>query len=263
MTWTSFAQKKIGDAMLGDAAFPTLTGMWLALLASNPGENGSLASEVALTRQRMDTAMAAFSSTLGTTSNTSAITYPVPASTLTFSHVAMVDAATGGNAWWYEALPFPITKNSGEVAPSFQAGAVTIAIALDSLTAYAAKTIGDAILAKATFPTIAAMYQGLFTGNPTSAGLTASEVFGGGYARQNVSAALPAIDAASGVTQSSGLLVYPTPTGPWGNVAYVGWMDALAGGNMWARDQLPTQRSLIAGSAPPQFPAGSILFQLD
>lgn len=263
MSWTSYAQKKIGDAMLGDAAFPTLTGMWLALLASNPGESGSLTSEVALTRQRMDTAMAAFSSTLGTTSNSSAITYGTPASTFTIAYVAMVDASSGGNVWWYEQLPFPIVKNSGEVAPSFQIGAITLAIGLDFLTAYAAKQIGDAILLKSTFPTIAAMWQGLFTANPTSAGLLTSEVTGGSYARQNVSLALPAIDSTTGIVQSNALVTYPTPTAPWGSIAYVGWMDASLGGNMWARDQLPTQRNIIAGSAAPQFAAGSILFQLD
>lgn len=72
---------------------------------------------------------AASSGTNGTTSNNAAITFPAP--TANWGKVVgfrVWDSATGGNALIYQALTTEKTINSGDAAPVFNAGSLTIQI---------------------------------------------------------------------------------------------------------------------------------------
>jgi hypothetical protein len=61
-----------------------------------------------------------------TTSNNGAITYPAPSANWgTILGMASYDAPTGGNLLWYAPLSTSKTVNSGDVAPSFGAAALT------------------------------------------------------------------------------------------------------------------------------------------
>lgn len=75
------------------------------------------------------TASSNSSGSSGTTSNNNALTYPAPTanwgSVTTF---CIFDSSTGGNLLYYAALTTPKTINSGDAAPSFAAGALTITL---------------------------------------------------------------------------------------------------------------------------------------
>lgn len=71
----------------------------------------------------------ASSGTGGTTSNNAAITFPAP--TAAWGQVVSFrvwDAASGGNAWICQTLTTAKTINSGDAAPVFNAGSLTIQI---------------------------------------------------------------------------------------------------------------------------------------
>lgn len=64
----------------------------------------------------------------GTTSNTNAITFsPAPTANWgTINGIGIFDASTSGNLLFWAPLTTPKTVNSGDPAPSFSAGALTI-----------------------------------------------------------------------------------------------------------------------------------------
>jgi hypothetical protein len=67
--------------------------------------------------------------TSGTTSNSSAITFPAPTANWgTVTHFGIFDASTSGNMLLCQALTVSKTINNGDAAPSFAAGALTIQI---------------------------------------------------------------------------------------------------------------------------------------
>lgn len=69
----------------------------------------------------------ASSGTGGQTSNNAAITFPSPtASWGTVSHFGIFDASTAGNMWVCQALTASKNVNSGDSAPAFNAGALTV-----------------------------------------------------------------------------------------------------------------------------------------
>lgn len=69
------------------------------------------------------------SGSTGTTSNNNAITFAAPTANWgTITYFCLYDASSGGNELIYAALTTPKTVNSGDAAPSFAAGALTITI---------------------------------------------------------------------------------------------------------------------------------------
>lgn len=66
----------------------------------------------------------------GTTANASIITFPVPSANWgTVTHFGIFDAASGGNLLIWDALTTPRTIASGDPAPTFQVGALQVAVA--------------------------------------------------------------------------------------------------------------------------------------
>lgn len=75
------------------------------------------------------TASSNSSGSSGTTSNNAAITFPAPTANWgSITTFCVWDASSGGNLYYYAALTTPKTVNSGDAAPSFAAGALTITI---------------------------------------------------------------------------------------------------------------------------------------
>lgn len=95
-------------------------------------------------------------------------------------------------------------------------------------TNYLANKLIDHLTGTADFIAPGAFYVGLFTDNPTDAGLTASEVVGGSYSRIIISFGA----AASRQALSDAIAQFPEALEPWGIVTHYGVMDAVAAGNM-------------------------------
>lgn len=72
---------------------------------------------------------AASSGTTGTTSNNVAITFPTPSAGWgTVTHFGIFDAASSGNMLYWGTLTVSKAINSGDQAPVFNAGALTVQV---------------------------------------------------------------------------------------------------------------------------------------
>ena len=87
-------------------------------------------------------------------------------------------------------------------------------------------------------------YVSLHTANPTDAG-TGTEVSGGSYAR--TAASFATASGTSGLVASDADVTFPTATGTWGVVGWIGLWDASTGGNMLYHTALDATKTVDAG----------------
>jgi hypothetical protein len=88
----------------------------------------------------------------------------------------------------------------------------------------------------------AAVYVGLYTTDPTDAN-TGTEVSGGSYARVAVTMGAPS----NGVSTNSAAVTFPTATGTWGTVGWIGILDASTSGNLLYHTPLDASKSITSG----------------
>lgn len=143
---TDYAENKIVDALMRGQAIGTPATWYVGLMtAASSCETGSVTevstsgtnyARVAVTAgltQWAGTQSAgsttASSGTGGQTSNNAAITFGAPSGNWgSVTHFGIWDASTSGNLWICQSLTTAKTINSGDAAPSFSAGALTITI---------------------------------------------------------------------------------------------------------------------------------------
>ena len=87
-------------------------------------------------------------------------------------------------------------------------------------------------------------YVSLHTANPTDAG-TGTEVSGGSYAR--TASSFATASGTSGLVASDADITFPTDTGTWGVVGWIGLWDASTGGNMLYHTALDATKTVDAG----------------
>lgn len=142
--WTNYAENKIIDAVLRAQSLGAPATWYVALFTSDPTETGAAGTEVSggsYARVAVTASLANFagtqsagstsasSGTGGTTSNNGAVTFPAPSANWgSVTHIALMDASSGGNAWIYGPLTTPKTVNNGDPAPSFAAAALSFQI---------------------------------------------------------------------------------------------------------------------------------------
>lgn len=107
-----------------------------------------------------------------------------------------------------------------------------------------------------TFTAPSTIYIALYTSDPTDAD-TGTEVSGGSYARQSVTFAAPS----NGVSASNATVTFPTATGSWGTVAYIGLRDASTAGNLLYHTPLDTSKTVGSGDVF-QIQSGSLTVTL-
>ena len=100
----------------------------------------------------------------------------------------------------------------------------------------------NATLRNTTYTSVATVYVSLWTTDPTDAG-SGTEVSGGSYARTAVTFAAPS----NGVTTNSADDTFPTATGTWGTVGWIGINDALSSGNLLYHTPLDTSKTVTSG----------------
>lgn len=138
---TNFAENKIVDALLRGQALGAPAALHFALFtAAADAEAGTLTevtggsyARVAITASLANFAgtqgagtTVASTGTGGQTSNNVAITFPAPTANWgTVTHMAVMDASSGGNAWIVRALTASKTINNGDAAPSFPIASFT------------------------------------------------------------------------------------------------------------------------------------------
>ena len=100
------------------------------------------------------------------------------------------------------------------------------------------------------------LYVGLYTTDPGEDN-TGTEVTGGSYARQTA-----AFTITNNAASNTAAIEFPTATGSWGTVAYVGVSDALSGGNLLASGALTVSKTISSGDVF-RIPAGDLDITLD
>lgn len=107
----------------------------VALYTAAPGEAGggtevSGGSYARVQRDPLDANWTAPDTTGGLTDNVAALTFPAPTANWgSITHMAILDATSGGNFLIYGALTTAKTVNNGDPAPAFAIGALDVTFA--------------------------------------------------------------------------------------------------------------------------------------
>lgn len=111
---STYLKQAVIKAALGEATFPSISNVYLALYQTNPtvDDTGSEVSGGSYARQQLSFANASGGSKV---SNTSESFTNMPASTVT--HWGIRDASSGGNLLYFGAFDLPIELNAGNTLP--------------------------------------------------------------------------------------------------------------------------------------------------
>ena len=107
---------------------------------------------------------------------------------------------------------------------------------------YLENALINATLRATTYTSPATVYVSLWTSDPTDAG-SGTEVSGGSYARTAVTFGAPS----DGVTTNNADVTFPTATGSWGTVGWIGINDAATSGNLLYHTALDTSKQIDSG----------------
>jgi hypothetical protein len=113
---------------------------------------------------------------------------------------------------------------------------------MSEMANYLENALINATLRGTTFTAVATPYIALYTTDPTDAD-TGTEVTGGSYARTAVTMGAPS----DGVSTNSADVTFPTATGTWGTVGWIGIRDASTGGNLLYHTPLDVSKSITSG----------------
>lgn len=107
---------------------------------------------------------------------------------------------------------------------------------------YLENALVNVTLRGTAFTAISTPYVALFTSDPTDAG-TGTEVSGGSYARQSATFGSPS----NGASVTTADITFPTATGSWGTVGWIGIYDASTSGNLLYHTPLDTAKAIDTG----------------
>jgi hypothetical protein len=139
---TNYLENYLIDHLFRTRTFAKPSAVYVALFTSAPSDTGG-GTEVtggSYARKDVSPADATWTATQGgssgnstgtngQTTNVAAITFPLPTADWgTVTHFALMDASTGGNMLIWDQLTAPRTILSGDPAPEFSAGALSITI---------------------------------------------------------------------------------------------------------------------------------------
>lgn len=143
-----------------------------------------------------------------------------------------------------------------------------------ALSDYAENKLIDAVLRGQALGAPATGYIRLDTTTCTDAG-PGTEVTGGAYARQAVTASLAnwagtqgagttvASTGTSGTTSNNTVITFPESTAAWGNLQSVKYTDAVSAGNTWFCIDLTTPFNVSAAGVTVKFNPGTLQLQFD
>jgi len=113
---------------------------------------------------------------------------------------------------------------------------------MSAMSDYLENKVLDHVLGTTSYTMPATVYIGLSTAsfNDDNSG---TEISGGSYARQSI-----AFDAAaSGTTDNTSAVDFPTATASWGTVSHYGLFDASSGGNLLIHGAFTASKAVASG----------------
>lgn len=133
--FSDYAEDKIRQFWWRTGTPTKPTALYHALFTAAPGETGggtevSASGYARVNLAPLDANWTAPDTTGGLTDNASAITFGTPGANWgSVSHIAQIDASSGGNYIVSGALTTPKTVNNGDPAPAVAIGALDITVA--------------------------------------------------------------------------------------------------------------------------------------
>ena len=281
---TNFAENALVDFIRGQSL--TLPASWYFALCSSADDTG--ATEVTGTgyaRVAVIRALTSFSGTQGATTtavstgtshetrNNAAITWPAAGAGgwTAATKLAVFDASSGGNCWFYMDLPAAVTVAAASVY-TLAVSAVLFQLGLTGgMTDYLANKMIDLIWRAETFTWPATTYVRLVTTTPTNAA-GGVEVTGGAYTRQALTSSLTdlsgtqasgstaASSGTSGRTSNNAAITFPVPSANWGTLTHAEVLDASVLGNRLWWAPLGAPKTVNAGAISPTFAANTLGF---
>lgn len=111
-----------------------------------------------------------------------------------------------------------------------------------AMSNYLENALINATLRNTSYTSVATVYVGLFTSDPTDAD-SGTEVSGGSYARQSATFGAPS----NGASTTSADVTFPTATADWGTVTHFGIYDASTSGNLLYHGALNNSKNIQTG----------------
>ena len=113
---------------------------------------------------------------------------------------------------------------------------------MSAMSDYLELKVLDHVLGTSAYTMPTTVYVGLSTGSFADDN-SGTELSGSGYARQSI-----AFDAAaSGTTDNTSAVDFPTATGSWGTVSHYGLFDASSGGNLLIHGAFTASKAVASG----------------
>lgn len=264
MSLSNYTEAAILNHLLRATAWTKPLALYVALFTADPGEAGSLTSEVtdgSYARVACGPSDATWDLPTGgdkTFKNAAAITFPAPTAAWgDVTHFGICDASSGGIVLASGALDTSTTIDSGAPAPEFAAGDLRIVFSGQFSDALI-EAIGTHLLRTDEWTAPTDIYAGLLT-SIAGAGLGA-EIAAADYARK---AAGPSTAAWTAPTDEGGCgnadyVQWASPTNDWIDAETVVLFDALTAGNALITKALAQTVTLPAGALPPNFPPGAL-----
>lgn len=242
---SNYAELKWLDHGLKTTSYTQPTNIYVGLSTADPGEAGAGIAEpagAAYARVVCNTWNAAASRA---TANTGSVTFAAASGSWgTITHWFLVDAITGGNMLAYGALTTANAVVSGNVVV-FAAGQITVTVNTGTFSNYFAHKMLDHQFKNTAYTPATNLYVGLSTANPGDSGSGLAEPSGSAYARVNKNTWDA---AASGATENTGAITFPTATGSWGTVSHSFIADASTAGNILFYGALGTSQAVVNGN---------------
>lgn len=113
---------------------------------------------------------------------------------------------------------------------------------MSEMSNYLENALINGTLRATTYTAPSTVYVALFTSDPTDAG-SGTEVSGGSYARQSATFGAPS----NGASVTTADITFPTATGNWGTVGWIGIYDALTTGNLLYHTALDASKTIETG----------------
>lgn len=132
---SDYLEGQIRAHIFRTASFTKPTALYVALFTAAPSDSGggtevTGGSYARVNHAPLDANWTAPDATGGVTANASAITFPAPTANWgTITHFGIFDASAGGNLLFHGALTTAKVVNSGDTAPVFATGALSITFA--------------------------------------------------------------------------------------------------------------------------------------
>lgn len=246
--------------LLRNEAIAGQSNLYLGLFLSNPSDTGSAGTEInysGYARQKITFGNPTASGSDMYIQNSADITFPKSLTSAgTVTYVGVFNSASGGDMYLYGELATPLVVQNG-ISPIFRAGGIKWTWS-GNISAYY-KNLIMRVLCGDNCPGLTP-YIALFNGDPTGSG---NEFSGGNYARIPVTMNAPTQDSSgAAISVSSAQISTGIASADWGNLSYIGIMNALTDGNAYAYVQLSSTYNITTNSSV-TFDAGQIQFTID